>query len=484
MTSITGTSTMSSPGIGSGLDVSSIVTQLMAVESQPLKLMQIAAQKMQTQLSAYGKMQSLVSALQDATTPLLTSTNYSLTTAASSDVSSVGVATTTGAVAGNYAVSVSALAASQTLVSASGQFTATTDIVGTGTLTISLGSWNAGQTAFTPKTGAQSVSITIDSTSNTLAGVRDKINAANAGVTATIVTDSTGSRLALQSSSTGAVNGFKVAVTETGAAGLGRLAFDPSVNIRQMTQTTAAADTQATVNGIAITSSSTTLSNVIQGLTLTLGKVTTAPVQVTVSANTDALKAMVKSFAAAYNALNGFISDSTKYDPVAKQGALLQGDRTTLSLQTQLRNLLGGFGSASSTFNTLSSIGLRFQKDGSLQVDDTALSAAVQNPTELKKALSNVDLTSPVNNGFFKKLSDWEAIALGTTGSLPTIQQSLQKGVASNQKDQDAFQVRLSLTEKRLRDQYSALDSTMSKANALSKYVNQQITLWNNQRSS
>ncbi|MCP6210259.1 flagellar filament capping protein FliD, partial [Klebsiella pneumoniae] len=82
------------------------------------------------------------------------------------------------------------------------------------------------------------------------------------------------------------------------------------------------------------------------------------------------------------------------------------------------RNLLGGFGSASSTFNTLSSIGLRFQKDGSLQVDDTALSAAVQNPTELKKALSNVDLTSPVNNGFFKKLSDWEAIALGTTGSL------------------------------------------------------------------
>ena len=177
-----------------------------------------------------------------------------------------------------------ALAASQTLVSASGQFAATTDIVGTGTLTISLGSWNAGQTAFTPKTGAQSVSITIDSTSNTLAGVRDKINAANAGVTATIVTDSTGSRLALQSSSTGAVNGFKVAVTETGAAGLGRLAFDPSVNIRQMTQTTAAADTQATVNGIAITSSSTTLSNVIQGLTLTLGKVTTAPVQVTVSA--------------------------------------------------------------------------------------------------------------------------------------------------------------------------------------------------------
>ncbi|CAM3988354.1 flagellar filament capping protein FliD [Roseateles saccharophilus] len=488
MTSISGTSTMSSPGIGSGLDVNSIITQLMAVENLPMKALQTKAQGMQTQLSAFGQMQSLVSSLQDATTPLLTASNYSLTSATTSDASSVGVTSSASAVPGNYAVSVSALAAPQTLVSASGQFSAATDVVGTGTLTINLGSWNAGQTAFTPKSGAQSISIAIDSTSNTLAGIRDKINAANAGVTATIVTDSSGARLALQSSSTGAANGFKVSVTDddgtnTDAAGLSRLAFDPTSGVTQMTQTTAAADTQATVNGISISSPGTTLTNVIQGLTLNVNKVTTSPVQVAVTANTDAVKTMVKSFVAAYNALSAFVSANTAYDPVAKKGALLQGDRTTLSLQSQLHNVLGGFDTASTVFTTLSSIGLQFQKDGSLKVDDTKLSAAVQNMPELQKALANVDTTNPSNNGILKKLSDWENVALGVDGSLPTRQQSIQKMIASNQKDQDALQTRLDLTQKRLQDQYSALDATMSQANSLAKYMTQQITTWNNQKS-
>lgn len=483
MTSISGSPTMSSPGIGSGLDVNNIITQLMAVEQQPMKALQTKAAGMQTQLSAFGQMQSLVSSLQDATTPLLTASNYALTTATSSDASSIGVTSTSNAVPGNYAVAVSALAASQTLVSASGQFAANTDVVGTGTLTISLGSWNSGQTAFTPKPGAQSVSISIDSTSNTLAGVRDKINAANAGVTATIVTDSTGARLALQSSSTGSINGFKVAVAETGAAGLGRLGFDPSSGVTQLTQTTAAADTHATVNGIAITSSSTTLTNVIQGLTLSANKVTASPVQLAVTANTDALKTMVTSFVSAYNALNAFVSSATAYDPVAKKGALLQGDRTTLSLQSQLHNLLGAFGTASSTFTTLSSIGLQFQKDGSLKVNDAKLSAAVQNMPELQKALANVDLTTPGNNGILKKLSDWENVALGTSGALPSRQHSIQRMIASNQKDHDALQTRLDLTQKRLQDQYSALDATMSQANSLAKYMTQQVTTWNNQKS-
>jgi len=413
MTSISGSPTMSSPGIGSGLDVNSIITQLMAVENQPMKALQTKAQGMQTQLSAFGQMQSLVASLQDATTPLMTASNYALTSATSSDSTSIGVTSTASAVAGNYAVSVSALATSQTLVSATGQFSTSADVVGTGTLTISLGSWNTGQTAFTPKSGAQSVSIAIDSTSNTLAGIRDKINAANAGVTASIVTDSSGARLALQSSSTGAVNGFKISVADddgnnTDATGLSRLAFDPTASVTQMTQTTAAADTQATVNGISISSPSTTLTNVIQGLTLNVSKVTTSPVQVAVTANTDALKTMVTSFVSAYNALNAFVSANTAYDPVAKKGALLQGDSTTLSLQSQLRNVLGGFDTASTVFTTLSSVGLQFQKDGSLKVDDTKLSAAVQNMPELQKALTNIDTT---NSG--QQRHPQEAVRLG-----------------------------------------------------------------------
>ena len=114
--------TISSAGIGSGLDVNSIITQLMNVEKLPLQNLQAAASTMQTQLSAFGQVQSLVSALHDAMAPLLSSSSYSLTTSSSSDPTSVSVGSSATATAGSYAVSVSSLAASQVAVSASGQF--------------------------------------------------------------------------------------------------------------------------------------------------------------------------------------------------------------------------------------------------------------------------------------------------------------------------------------------------------------------------
>ncbi|WP_186801000.1 flagellar filament capping protein FliD, partial [Escherichia coli] len=99
----------------------------------------------------------------------------------------------------------------------------------------------------------------------------------------------------------------------------------------------------------------------------------------------------------------------------------------------------------------------------------------VQNPAELQKALANVDTQNAKNNGFFKKLSDWETTVLSFSGTLNSSQQSLQKSIKSNQNDQDNFNQRLSLTEKRLRAQYAALDTTVSQANALLKYVTQQF---------
>lgn len=475
MDSISGTSgSISSPGIGSGLNVNDIVQKLLDLDSQPLKIIQQRGQRLQTQLSAVGQLQSLVSSLQAATTPLTTASNYSLTTASTTDPSVVSAATSGGAVAGTYSVAVTQLAAAQTVVSASGQFSASTSVVGTGSLTITLGTLSADQTSFTPKTGATAVTVTIDSSSNTLAGIRDKINAANAGVTATIVTDNSGARLALQSSSTGAANGFKVTVD---SPSLAPIAFDPPNGVNGLTRTAAAADTLASVNGIAITSSTNSLSNVIQGLTLNVNKLTTAgsPVQLTVANNTDAIKANITSFVAAYNALNGFIAGNTGYDPSTQKGGVLQGDSSTLGLQYQLRSLLGGFGTSSTTFASLASIGLTFQKDGSLSIDNTKLAAAVQNPAELQKALANVDTQNATNNGFFKKLSDWETTVLSFSGTLTSSQQSLQKSIKTNQTDQDNFNQRLSLTEKRLRAQYATLDTTVSQANALLKYVTQQF---------
>lgn len=475
MDSLNGTSgSIASPGIGSGLNVNDIVQKLLDLDSQPLKIIQLQGQRLQTQLSAVGQLQSLVGSLQAATTPLTTASNYSLTTATTSDPSVVSAATSGGAVAGTYSVAVTQLAAAQTVVSASGQYSASTSVVGTGSLTITLGTLSADQTSFTPKTGATAVTVTIDSSSNTLAGIRDKINAANAGVTATIVTDNSGARLALQSSSTGAANGFKVTAD---SPSLAPIAFDPPNGVNGLTRTAAAADTLASVNGIAITSSTNSLSNVIQGLTLNVNKLTTAgsPVQLTVANNTDAIKANITSFVAAYNALNGFIAGNTGYDPSTKKGGVLQGDSSTLGLQYQLRRLPKVVDDVPNPPSRLASIGLTFQKDGSLSIDNTKLAAAVQNPAELQKALANVDTQNAKNNGFFKKLSDWETTVLSFSGTLNSSQQSLQKSIKSNQNDQDNFNQRLSLTEKRLRAQYAALDTTVSQANALLKYVTQQF---------
>ena len=478
LTSATGT--ISSAGIGSGLDVNSIVTSLMNVERVPLGRLQSAATLLQTKLSAFGQMKSIASALQDAAKPLFSADSFQLTNAGSSDPASVSAGTSTKAVPGIYSVSVSALSASQSVVTPAGQFADSNAVVGTGSVTIRLGSWNVGQTVFTPKAGSADITIPIGASENTLAGIRDKINAANSGVSATVVTDASGSRLALQSSTTGAANGFRVLVADADgvngdAAGLSRLSFDPAGGAGQMTLAQSAADAQATINGTAVSSASNTLDNVIDGITFSLGKVTTQPVSVNITRNTDAIKAKVASFVAAYNSFNSFLASATKYDPAAKQGALLQGDGTTTGIQNQLHGLVSQSSSASAVFGSMSSLGIQVQKDGSLKLDDTKFAAAMANLPELTKALSAVDATNAGAHGIGKRFAAWTDKLLASNGSIPGKTEALQSQLTFNQKSQDKFNDRLIDVEKRLRAQYTTLDTTMAKANALASYIKQQF---------
>lgn len=476
--------TISSAGIGSGLDVNSIIDSLIKVEQVPLTKLQTVGSTMQTKLSAFGQMQSLVSSFRDAAAQLQNPTTYAVTNAVSSDTIAVGASSGTKALPGTYSVSVTSLSATQNTVSASGQFTAGTDVVGTGSITISLGTWSTGQTAFTAKPGATDVVIPIGASENTLAGIRDKINAANAGVSATIVTDASGSRLALQSSAPGAANGFRVSVTDDDtnnldAQGLSRLAFDPPNATAGQSITQSAANTLASINGIAVETASSTLADVVDGMTFNLSKVTTSPVTVSVTRNTDSVKTQITNFVASYNALSSFLSSATQYDASTKKSALLQGDATTTGLQNQLRSMISQSGKASTAFGSLSDLGLEFQKDGRLKINDTKLSAGLAKLPELTKAMSNVDLADPSNNGFAKKLTSWADGLLSTDGTLPGKTKSIQSQINANTKDQAKLSDRISGIEARIRAQYTALDTTMANANALSKYVTQQITTWN-----
>jgi flagellar hook-associated protein 2 len=485
-TSISNTGSISSAGIGSGLDVTSIINGLMAVEKKPLTELQTKATSIQTTISAFGEVKSALATFRDAAGALALPSTWNATTGTSSDSTAVTVSTTSSAATGNYAVQVQSLAAAQSTVS--GTFASSSALVGAGTLHIDLGSWNSGQTAFTAKSGSTGVDVTVTAT-DTLATLAAKINTAGAGIAASVVNDASGSRLVFSSSTTGTDNAFRVTAvdsdgTNTDATGLSALAFDPAGGTTTTTRTQAAANAAATVNGLAVTSATNSLSNVLDGLTLNLTKVTTTPVQVTVAQDKDGITKAVQGFVDAYNALSSLLSTDLKYDSSTKVAGPLQADSGAVSLQRQLRNLVSSPSGASSVFTTLSQVGLEVQTDGTLKLNSTKLTSAMANPAELKKLFTNVDTTTAANSGIANRLRAFGNSMLGADGLVTSRIKGLNTKLTSNQKDQDKLSLRLDATQARLQAQYSALDTKMASISTLSTYITQQIANWNKSTSS
>lgn len=473
---------ISSPGIGSGLDVNSIVSQLVALERRPIELLVQQKSKLSAQLSSFGLVQSYMSNLQSAAAQLAKPEFWTAVAATSSDTAAVTASASATAAVGSYSVTVTQLAQAQSL--ASPAFANAQSVVGTGTLRIQLGTWSANMGSFTAKTGASAVDIAIASADQTLEGIRAKINAANAGVTASIVQDVQGARLVLTSNATGAENGFQVtAPVDNG--GLAALVANPPATSTSppptgMLQTQAARNAQATVNGLAVESSTNQLSQAIEGVTLTLGKVTTSPVVVKTSNDTAALRKGIEGFVSSYNEISRYLTTQTRYDESTKLAGSLQGDATALNLQGRLRALVQQSSSASATFATLSSIGLEAQRDGTLKINETKLVAALASPQELAKAVSQVDAGNAANQGFaqrFKSLADG---AIGTDGLLTQRSSGLRDAVKRKEKDQSRMENRVLAVQQRLLRQYGALDSSLSRLNGLNSYVSQQVASWNN----
>ena len=474
---------LTSLGIGSGMDLNSIVTQLVALERRPLDQMRSDAGRLQTQVSSFGKIQGFLSGLQDGANALTGNALWAQGLPSSADESSVSVVGGTTAATGSYAVSVQALAGSQTLASNT-VFSGATDTVGSGTLSIGLGTWDATRSSFTSKTGTTAMNITV-AAGDTLQSLRDKINGADAGVTATLVTDASGVRLSMRSTSTGAVNGFRITANDTGDGnnadnlGLSRFAFNPPGGANGLDLKQAAVNARATVNGIAVESASNELTGVVEGLTLRLRKETTAPVDVSITRDREAIVSAIKTFAEAYNQLTNYITGQTKYDATSKVGGPLQGDSAATGLQTQLRAVLATISGASAAFPRLSNVGLQIQRDGTLKVDEAKLNAATSNLTELKKAFANNDTVTPGNNGFAKRYALLASQALGVDGTLTARNEGLRKLITKNTDDQGRLNDRVDRYKVRLVAQYTAMDANLSKLTSLSNYVTQTLASLN-----
>ena len=479
---------ITSLGIGSGLDINSMVSQLVALEGRPLEQMKTQATQLQTQVSSFGKLSSLFSALQTAANKLTSNTLWTQSVAATSDSTAVSIVGGSTALAGNYAVSVQKLASPQTVASGA-SFGGATELAGEGQLTIELGTWQeVPPMTFVPKLGGGHVVVDVSAT-DTLQSLRDKINVSGAGVTASIVTDSSGARLSLRSANTGAENAFRIQANDTGdsnnsdAAGLSRFAYDPanlpaydplhptaSMVIKQT-----AYNAEATVNGIGVSSASNDLSTVVEGMTLRLHKETSADVDVSVTQDRESIKTAIQAFATAYNELTKTIADQTKYDPTSKVAGALQGDSTATGLLRQMRSLVNTASGASSAFPRLSDLGLEMQRDGTLLVDSAKLDSATLDLTELRKALANNDTLNTGNNGLARRYANLASQVLGIDGSLTTRAEGLRERLAQNGINQDKLSERVERFQARLVAQYTAMDANLSKLNALSSYVSAQL---------
>jgi flagellar hook-associated protein 2 len=453
------TGLLTSLGVGSGLDVASLVDKLVAAKKAPQQD-QITNQAgaANTQLSALGQISAALSALQSAMAPLTDGSAFASRTVTSGDTTVLGAGSDGTAVNGNYNIVISKLASS--LKASSGAFASSSTAVGTGTLTLTV--------------AGKSMSLTLGSTNNSLAAVRDAINKAtnNPGVSATIVTGSDGAHLVLSSTQTGAANGFKVS-SSGGDGGLAALNYDVAASSgNALSVINAASDANYTIDGLPANSASNTVSTAINGLTLNLIKVGSS----TLSVSNDSSKATnaLTNLVSTYNSFVGIYQNLTKYDATSGTAGAMIGDATLNSINSTLSSIVGGTANGA----TLSSIGISLQVDGTLKLDSGVLATAL---SDGGKTVGNLFTGT---GGFAAKLNTPLSTWVGDSGLLAGRTTSLSQQLTDLSNQQTLLNSRMDDLTARYQAQFTALDTLMSKLNSTSSYLTQQFNALNNTNSN
>ncbi len=448
-----------SSGIGSGLDVNSLVTQLVAAERAPqdARLTKIDTQ-LTTEFTALGQLKGAMSAFQTALSGLKTAGTLIVRKATVSADTNFAASASSTATAGAYDVEVVQLAKAAQLTSAP-LLTGPTTVVGTGALTLSL--------------GGAAFSVTIGSGNNTLAGIRDAINDAadNTGVRATIITGVDGSRLILTGGKTGAANAVKV--TQAGGdGGLAQLVYDlPNPSGMTPVAGVTAQDAIVNISGFPVHSTTNTVDGAIDGVTLTLKKEAPGTTATLTVANDDsAVQGKVSEFVNAYNVLARQIATLRSYDASNRKAGPLLGDGMLLNIETQLRRIVTSqVPDLTSAFTTLSSVGVVFGADGTLSLNATKFESAMKTSSTAVGALFGS------TRGVANQLNDFLETQLSSSGTMV----ARNKSIDAQRKDlttrQEALNVRMAAFQARYQKQFTALDSLLSKMQSTSTYLTQQL---------
>lgn len=448
---------ITSTGIGSGLDVQGLVQSLVAAEGQPARQRLVQQEtRFQGKLSAYGSLRSALAEFQSSVEKLQDANTLQTRKVTLENEDAYSVSVDEDAVPVSYQVEIVSLAQAERLTS--GAFTGSDAVVGTGTLTVTV--------------GGESFDVDIDAESNTLEGIRDAINLAgdNTGVQATIVNADTGSYLVVKADETGAAN--TITVTQAGGdGGLAAIAYDPANGINGLAQSVAAADAQIRVDGFDVYSDSNVFEGVIDGAVITAFEPTSGSAySVDIAYDNDDVRKTIAGFVTNYNALVDAMDNLSRFNAESGDAGPLQGDSALRSVSTLLRRELGTASTGvDAAFDTLSEIGIALNVDGKLEIDDEKLTAVIDSD------FRDVGELFSAEGGYANRLGVLLDSFLDADGLIETRTDGLQSSIDRITEQGEALNERLVRLEARLLRQFNGLDSLISQLTSSGNFLSQQL---------
>jgi flagellar hook-associated protein 2 len=442
---------------GSVINVSSLVSQLVAATQAPQQaLITTQTQAVTTQISSLGTLKSALSTFQSSLSALDAPSSFDAQASNSSNSTVFTATVGSGAPVGTYNVTVSTLALAQQLLSKPFTGNDGTTAIGTGTLQLGL--------------GANNFNVNITSGDDTLDGIAAAINSAtgNPGITATVLQGTNGAQLLLSSTQTGAANTIQVSETDSGGA-LAALTYSTAAPANYSVQSKAQ-DASYSIAGVAATSPTNTITGALSGVTLDLVGTTlsTGPVTLTVSTDTATIESNISAFVSAYNTLAGSFSTLGGYDAATGTAGPMMGNALLSSIQNQIQGALYSVvNTGSPTYNSLASVGITTNSDGTLSLNQNTLSTA------LGSNFSAVSSLFSGTSGVAANLNSQITTSLAANGAIDTNSQTLVTQENSLSQQTTTLNTQMAALSASLTQQYSALNTLLSSLQTTSSYLTQ-----------
>lgn len=434
---------------GSGIDVDAVVSQLIEVERAPERTWQAQQKRLQSEATALNNLSSRLSALDSSMDSLKDVLGaFSKTLVTSSDDSLVTATGDSNAAAGTHAVVVSNLATKASYYS--NALASSSTIISSGSLSIKVGT-------------ATAVAVTIDSNSNTYDKLATKINSMKLGVTATVINDANGARLAITGNSTGTANDVVLS----------------DVTGFTFTQSSSAGNAKLTVDGIPVESANNTVTNVIAGVTLQLQNTSSGKaISVEVAPDTGRVAQGVQDFVSSYNSIISYINNQFSYDPTNQTIGVLSGNPSTRILQEQLLGVISYSTKNNGSLSSLYSLGITMGNDGTLTVDPAKLNSLLESNYSGVKGFFQGSNSNGFANSFGTKLTDLTS----STGPITVDLQGNSSEQAAISRHIDDFEVHIEFRRQQLLDQYSRVDALLRQFPLTQSQVSSQLNALNSSK--